>query len=210
MPYAKLFKAFPERLLNFLTTIPSRRYSNVVNKMKTSSVTRIRILDAANRVIQKKGANALTLDAVARQAGVSKGGLLYHFPNKDSLIVGMVERLIAKFDSVIKAESSKQDSDWLTAYIRASFKADPERDRTSRALFAAIGNNPGLLGPLQKKFKEWQGKSEASAGSAETGTIIRLALDGMWICDLLGFAPPKPALRTKMLNVLLKLAMGDA
>ena len=38
------------------------------------------------------GAVHLTLDAVAERAGVSKGGLLYHFPSKESLLQAMVDR----------------------------------------------------------------------------------------------------------------------
>ena len=41
--------------------------------------TRKRLLDAAAAVVRRDGAGALTLDAVAAEAGVSKGGLLYHF-----------------------------------------------------------------------------------------------------------------------------------
>jgi AcrR family transcriptional regulator len=181
-----------------------------MKNIKTLSDTRIRILDAANRVVLDKGAGALTLDAVARQAGVSKGGLLYHFSDKDSLIAGMMERLIEKFEAAIQIEINQKKGDWLTAYIRASFKPNPARERVSRALLAAIGNNPALLGPLRKKFREWQSKVEPAAGSSEMGTVIRLALDGMWIADLLDFAPPKAALRRKLLNTILRLAKEGA
>ena len=46
------------------------------------------ILDAANKVILDRGADGFTLDAVAREATVSKGGLLYHFPIQKKLIEG--------------------------------------------------------------------------------------------------------------------------
>jgi Transcriptional regulator len=35
----------------------------------------------------------MTLEAVAARANVSKGGLLYHFPSKDALVLGMVSRI---------------------------------------------------------------------------------------------------------------------
>jgi hypothetical protein len=41
-----------------------------------------RILDAAERVVLRDGVTHLTLDAVAAETGISKGGLLYHFPSK--------------------------------------------------------------------------------------------------------------------------------
>jgi AcrR family transcriptional regulator len=156
-------------------------------------------------VILEKGVAALTLEAVAQQAGLSKGGLLYHFPNKDSLITGMIEWLIAEFDSALEYEANNHASDWLTAYILASSKADPRREKISSALFAAIANNPNLLKPLQARFNQWQKKAESSSVSPEVGTAIRLAVDGLWFSELLGFAPPTSAMRTKVVNILLKL-----
>ena len=52
-----------------------------------------RLLDAASAVIRRDGAQALTLDAVAAEAGVSKGGLLYHFKSKRELLDALVRRL---------------------------------------------------------------------------------------------------------------------
>src|SRR3712207_9422759 len=48
--------------------------------------TLFRSLEAAERVVARDGVARLSLDAVAGNADVSKGGLLYHFPNKDALI----------------------------------------------------------------------------------------------------------------------------
>src|SRR3954447_22045743 len=59
--------------------------------------TRDRLLDAAATVVHRDGAQALTLDAVAKEAEVSKGGLLYHFKSKNDLVNAMVERWMAEF-----------------------------------------------------------------------------------------------------------------
>lgn len=172
---------------------------------RNSQSTRLLILDTANRVILENGTNAMTLDSIAKQAGISKGGLLYHFPNKESLITGMVERFVAEFDIAIDKEIQKNGGDWLKAYIHASFENNPEREKISCALFAAFANNPDLLDPLREKFIEWQKKIEANAISAEVGTIIRLTLDGLWLSDLIGFAPPALSLRKKILTSLLEI-----
>ncbi len=174
-----------------------------------SSATRTGILDAANKIVLNKGVSALTLESAAREAGVSKGGLLYHFPNKNSLIKGMVEHLISAFESALERELLKSEGDWLAAYIRASFQDTPEHDKISGALFAAVANEPDLLKPLQERFVEWQQKSEELAPTPEIGTIIRLALDGLLISDLLEFAPLSPAARKKMLDALIELAKKE-
>lgn len=54
--------------------------------------SRERILDAASELVRELGAARLTLDAVAERAKLSKGGLLYNFPNKDALLLAMLGR----------------------------------------------------------------------------------------------------------------------
>jgi AcrR family transcriptional regulator len=51
-------------------------------KQKNASNTRTNILDAACKVIIDQGAEAFTIEAVAQETGISKGGFLYHFPAK--------------------------------------------------------------------------------------------------------------------------------
>ena len=57
------------------------------------------MLDAAQAVVLKQGAASLTLDAVAREAQVSKGGVMYHFPTKQALLTALGERMIARNQS---------------------------------------------------------------------------------------------------------------
>ena len=53
---------------------------------------RRRILDAAEQVVLRDGVGHLTLEAAAAEAGLSKGGVLYHFPTRDALVAGMVDQ----------------------------------------------------------------------------------------------------------------------
>ena len=192
--------------MSYLDSIPSGRYTVFMKQKDISSTTRTTILEAANRVVLEKGVGALTLDAAALEAGVSKGGLLYHFPSKNKLIEGMIELLIAEFDSTLEMELAKTNGDWLSAYIRASFQSNPKLDKVGSALFAAVANNFELLEPLRAHYAQWQDKVTEYAASVEIGTIIRLAIDGLWVSDLLDFAPPASATRKKMLTALLQLA----
>ncbi|MCD4752936.1 MAG: TetR/AcrR family transcriptional regulator [Anaerolineaceae bacterium] len=180
-----------------------------MKQKEISSATQKTILDAASKVILDKGAQAFTLDAVSREANISKGGLLYHFPLKKQLIEGMIERLIAEVDSSLKEELAKSGGDYLAAYIRASFQTNPERDKVSCALFAAIANDPKLLEPLRARFFKMQSEIAAAAVSPEIGTLIRLALDGLWVSDLFDFAPPQHELREKILSALLVIAQCE-
>lgn len=61
--------------------------------MAKKPVARDAILDAFEELLIQAGERSATLDAVATRAGVSKGGLLYHFPKKHVLITALFERL---------------------------------------------------------------------------------------------------------------------
>ena len=65
------------------------------------------ILDAAEAIVIQSGAAHMTLDAVARQAGISKGGLIYNFPTKEALLLAMVDRMVEYFDKT--REEIKKD-----------------------------------------------------------------------------------------------------
>jgi AcrR family transcriptional regulator len=167
--------------------------------------TREAILDAANRTLTAKGAEGFTLEAVAQETPVSKGGLLYHFPSKNSLIEGMIARSIAKVDAALAQELENSGGDYLAAYIRASFRTAVEPEQVSRAFFSAIAGDAHLLEPLRAHFERMQKEITAAAPSEEAGTLIRLCMDGLWYAQMYNFAPPEPELRLRLKETLLKI-----
>jgi AcrR family transcriptional regulator len=76
---------------------------------KTTSQTIDFILTAAERVVLRSGVLGLTLEAVAREAKLSKGGLLYHFATKEALVQAMLERLIQHYEREI-AQQQQDDA----------------------------------------------------------------------------------------------------
>ena len=80
--------------------------------------TKQRLLDAAAAVVRRDGATALTLDAVAAEAGVSKGGLLYHFASKRELLDAMLDGWLEEFASEIAA--AEEGEGFGHGYVKAS------------------------------------------------------------------------------------------
>ena len=56
-----------------------------------TAVTKDKICEAAIRIASRDGLLAMTLENVARETGITKGGVMYHFPSKDELIRGVLE-----------------------------------------------------------------------------------------------------------------------
>jgi AcrR family transcriptional regulator len=77
------------------------------------------LLDAAEAVVVRQGIANLTLDAVAAEAGMSKGGLLHHFPTKDRLVEALVTR---------------SAGNWRACYMEAYERTPEGPGRMARAL----------------------------------------------------------------------------
>ena len=89
---------------------------------------REKILDAYEALLIEEGERATSLNAIAAKAGVSKGGLLYHFPDKTTLIDGLLARLeqLAHKDLEAMAQAPEGPSNY---YLRTSVYADSPLDR---------------------------------------------------------------------------------
>src|SRR3954452_10729508 len=98
--------------------------------------TKDRLLDGAGVVVRRDGAQALTLDAVAEEAEVSKGGLLYHFKSKRDLVEGMIERWLTDFER----EIGEADADVVRGYVKSGAPEGSEL-----GMLAALIADPSLL-----------------------------------------------------------------
>jgi AcrR family transcriptional regulator len=171
--------------------------------------TRERLLDAAAAVVRRDGARALTLDAVAAEAGASKGGLLYHFKTKRELLDGMLEGWMEEFAAEIAAA---EEGNGLThGYVKASDMSGwAAADRAIEfGLLAAMVDEPGALERVRERYAAWQAQLAAEASDPVEATVARLAADGLWLNDLLGLAPPAGALRERVMARMLELARQD-
>jgi AcrR family transcriptional regulator len=172
------------------------------------------ILAGACRVVRAEGGAGLTLEAAAREAGVSKGGLLYHFPSKEALITGMIDQICGDFDSAIERELADDPAPgpgrWVRAYARLSYDiAAQPLDTLYAALMAAIGTNLALLDPLRAAFDRWQHRAVEDGLDPALATVVRLAADGLWFADLMGFAPPDSDLRAQVCARLIAMVTHD-
>ncbi|MDR8410109.1 TetR/AcrR family transcriptional regulator [Nonomuraea sp. 3-1Str] len=169
--------------------------------------SRDRLLDAAAEVLLSDGAESLTLEAVAQRAGVSKGGLFYHFPTKQALVRAMVARLTDAFDEAL-ARAGDGPGDFLRAYVEATVPEahTPEApDRVTAALLAGVLVDPAGLEPLRERFAAWQERLTRDGVDPAAATAVRLAVDGWWAVRLLGLGEPDPALHARTRAYLMEL-----
>lgn len=173
--------------------------------MKKSEMKRELILNTVSQIIQEDGVERVTLEAVAHKAGISKGGLLYHFPSKEALILGMVKHLTDRYESGFRKmaeESQRIKGAWTNAYIDATFSDEGLENKLYTALSAAQFTNPQMLTRLRQLYDEIQNKIEHDEIDPVQATIIRFAVDGLWFAEVFGLAPPDAALKRKVIAAL--------
>jgi AcrR family transcriptional regulator len=170
---------------------------------KSGENTRRAILDAANQIVLTRGVEHLTLDATAREAGISKGGLLYHFPSKEALIVGMIQYYLERFNRDFSAAAGQEPQaspgQWTRAYLETTFADNERNPRMSPGLLAAIAVDPSLLKPLQDTFVQWLKLVEDDGIDPVLANIARLVADGLWLVELFGLAPPSAEMKARVL-----------
>ncbi|GBG11014.1 TetR family transcriptional regulator [Paenibacillus agaridevorans] len=178
-----------------------------------SNSKRALLLEAAARIVKEEGAAKLTLDAVAQEAGVSKGGLLHHFASKEALIKGLVEHItdtfVADMEGRVKRDQ-RETGKWSRAYVASTFQGGSESDGLTTALIAALFAKPELLGRFREQYDSWQNEIQSDGMDPVLSTIIRLATDGLWFAELFGFGLLDDGLRSQVQARLTQWTEGEA
>lgn len=164
-----------------------------------AKTTKERIVEAAMHIARTKGAGHLTIDAVTVQSGLSKGGVLYHFPSKKALLEGLVAYMVSTVGAHLDAHYQRcQDGPNPTLHALAGLLGDILEDRLSVpvALLAAGAEDPELLEPARVKFNKTWWNIESETADVPRALVIWSAIEGVHYMDLLGMAPEgRPLLR---------------
>lgn len=148
--------------------------------MPRTSSARDRILSAFEDLLLADGERAATLESVAAAAGVSKGGLLYHFGSKEALGEGLIEKFRQLGAEDLAAIRNAPDGA-VNYYLRTSGQSDEAFDRV---LIAALRLPQGQMEEAKAAFAElqrgWFESIRAEVGDVEIAQAIMLMGDGMY------------------------------
>ncbi|MGC5010447.1 TetR/AcrR family transcriptional regulator [Streptosporangium sp. DT93] len=145
--------------------------------------TRRAILDAAERIFTERGAQVSLAD-IAAAAGVTKGGLMHHFPTRDALLRGVCERCVARMWEEVRAHvdiSENRPGKFTRGYVRAL---------TGDSAYLAKAFSPtGLIAVLgvvipdeelnRRDARAWNAAFEADGLPPGRTLAIRFAAEGL-------------------------------
>ncbi|MCD7896164.1 MAG: TetR/AcrR family transcriptional regulator [Planctomycetaceae bacterium] len=138
---------------------------------------------AAEKIVTTRGIGAATYENVAREAGVSKGGLLHHFPTKRELI-------LATFDNYVDVMRRRREEiraslpEGRTSLVRAVVLTTFEYlDNPQNAVNAGIGMlvHPDYRARLSPIKRESLSALTDSGVRPELASAILSGLDGIWL-----------------------------
>lgn len=171
--------------------------------------TRDSILQAAAQIIARLGVSAFTIEAVAQEAGVTKGGVLHHFPSKETLVDGLIDQVIEAFNKRLTVELEGEPPGttgrWLRAYIRTVFSMQYEDKNLIPALAAAVAADHQLLERIRRDLERSQLAAVQDGLDSVEATIIRLAVDGIVFARSLGIDVLDQAMSRNVYDALFRL-----
>ncbi len=169
----------------------------------TANTTRERIVAAASKLFYGQGVRAVSVDAVAEKAGLTKRTFYYHFASKDDLIAAYLERRDQPNLGLFRhwfTESGGELPDKVAAIFRTLGQAARRPAwkgcgflRTAAELADMPGHPAIRIGIAHKKrFEDWLKTVFEADGILEAELLVRqilLLLDGCFATVLLNRDP---------------------
>ena len=175
--------------MNFLYKVGSPMETKKQTR-QTSGKTKELILVVAREIAAEKGVGQLTLEAVADRAGISKGGLLYHFPGKKELIIALMDSYVSHLSAELESATEPfkgHPQALVLGFIHwyKKFNGIAATNRTwGAAVFAVQSFDPQLMEPLHNWYRQLFEKIRNSGpASLDTATAI-MAIEGLFMLSL--------------------------
>jgi len=185
--------------------------------MTSKREVRKAVLDAAMRLAENGDIGALTLEAVAAHAGVSKGGLLHYFNNKEALLKAMVGRVLEKFEDDRRLAMANlpgdsgpaRDAALMRAYLSRSFAGLGKDYKSGMILVAVAASQPELLAPIREYFEARTRETMAHFANPAAALAMSLLADGLWLFDALEIPPFSGQARAQVRDFMDDLARRE-
>lgn len=169
------------------------------------------VLDAFARILAEEGERAATMDATARAAGVSKGGLLYHFASKEALEAGLIDRMETLAAADVEQIKSSPEGP-VAAFMRTSMHTGTTLDNAIVAVSRLAQNgNPAATAALRRIRELWEGAIRPHARDETALQLVMLVSDGLYFNNALTIGSvPGPMPTGAELDALITLVQKSA
>ncbi|WP_336486071.1 TetR/AcrR family transcriptional regulator [Methylobacterium nigriterrae] len=148
------------------------------------------ILDAAEALLRRSGSRTLTIDAVAAEAGLSKGGVLHHYASKDALVTALAARKVERMREGIAACAERLPpgpAGLPLALIAHAREVYAEECGFPDSLLIATAENPQALAGFRAFLAERLAQAAGLEARPGAGAALVFAVLGLMMSRSLGF-----------------------
>ncbi len=156
-----------------------------------SIATLEKIMVAAEAVVAREGVGGLTMDGVAQEAGISKGGVLHHFRAKEALIAALASRKLKVLREEVERQAELREGEphkslyGMIGHAWATYGPD---DSFSRAMLMAAVENSQSLEQFKSLFDDTFERVRLESAQPDAAAALLFAVIGMQVSRTLGFA----------------------
>lgn len=161
--------------------------TNAHRRKKNPELVRMQLIRSARKLALENGLGRVGVDAVATDAGVTKGGLFHHFPSKQALIDAVFEHMLDEFGADLDARMAADPEPYgrfTRAYVLSVFEVGA--DAQWGPLWMATLTDP----QLRQMWGTWFNAQLARSGEYDLPLEnARFAADGIWLGHMFGVTP---------------------
>jgi AcrR family transcriptional regulator len=150
-------------------------------------------LEAAIAIIARDGPGRLTLDAIARESGLSKGGVMHQFRTKEAVLKALLERQMAHFEEfsiryMAKVSGTSANPN-LATQLATIREAATSPNSAALALVAAMVENPRLMALPREREMERMAAIREEAADPDLAMLRWAGAMGLLLSALFGMSP---------------------
>ncbi|MEV6267859.1 helix-turn-helix domain-containing protein [Kribbella sp. NPDC051936] len=139
--------------------MPSARGRNLTF---TEEARRAQLVDVTIELVADRGYAAASLGRIAESAGITKAGVLYHFPSRQALVEAAYQHVLAAVVATVGAAvEAAGPADGVSAYVRSMVGHLRERPRHVRMLIEAMTS----VAPLTDSKARWSAVADLLAAA---------------------------------------------
>lgn len=141
------------------------------------------LLMNAAKIINDEGMHQLTMDYLAKQTDMTKGGILYHFESKDHLLLSMNDMIIGRYEDNIEHFRSQLSGPYVftRAYALSTLYFLNHTDNfLVPAVFISSHENQTCQKKWKSIVKKWDESFKNDQGNPDKILELRMICDGIW------------------------------
>ncbi|HEV2650686.1 MAG TPA: TetR/AcrR family transcriptional regulator [Rhizomicrobium sp.] len=163
-------------------------------------------LDAALTIIARDGPARLTLDAISRESGISKGGLMHQFRTKDAVLKALLEKQTEHFDAFARsfnADAPGRVQPLLAMQIATLREAISTPRSVVFAVLGAAAQDPNLMAAARDRDTKKIEAIKEEASDADLALLRWVAAWGLALTSMMGLSPLSKKDRARLFERLL-------